>query len=195
MPGSSNSSVVPNASPAASPSRQPRNRSCVVSLLIRLPPPATPQSSRGRAHIILSFWANWHARRDSNPRPPGSKPGALSTELRAHGRRVSIGMPARRYQDYARLHLRYLNGGRTFNSGSPIKGIAGIYWGERRGSNPRSSGPQPDVLTTTLRPPCRILRLAPTWCSIKLSPERHYPDSPCSFSHSRYRSTVSSVGG
>ena len=27
----------------------------------------------------------WHARRDSNPRPPGSKPGALSTELRARG--------------------------------------------------------------------------------------------------------------
>jgi hypothetical protein len=28
-----------------------------------------------------------------------------------------------------------------------------LRWGERRGSNPRSSGPQPDVLTTTLRPP------------------------------------------
>src|ERR1035437_1475854 len=26
----------------------------------------------------------WRARRDSNPRPPGPQPGALSTELRAH---------------------------------------------------------------------------------------------------------------
>ena len=137
----------------------------------------------------------WHARRDSNPRPPGSKPDALSTELRAHGWRVSIGLPDRRYQDYAKLFLRGLNEGWTSNCESPIQAISEIYWGERRGSNPRSSGPQPDVLTTTLRPPCRILRLAPTWCSIKLSPERHYPDSPCSFSHSRYRSTVSSVGG
>ena len=33
-------------------------------------------------------------------------------------------------------------------------------WGERRGSNPRSSGPQPDVLTTTLRPP-RCITFAP----------------------------------
>jgi hypothetical protein len=28
----------------------------------------------------------WRARRDSNPQPPGSKPGALSIELRARGR-------------------------------------------------------------------------------------------------------------
>ncbi len=27
----------------------------------------------------------WHARRDSNPRPSGSKPDALSPELRARG--------------------------------------------------------------------------------------------------------------
>ena len=36
-------------------------------------PPPPPQAN-----------LNWHARRDSNPRPPGPKPGALSTELRAH---------------------------------------------------------------------------------------------------------------
>lgn len=29
-----------------------------------------------------------------------------------------------------------------------------IHWGERRDSNPRPSGPQPDALTTELRSPC-----------------------------------------
>ena len=31
------------------------------------------------------FLKIWRARRDSNSRPPGSKPGTLSTELRAQG--------------------------------------------------------------------------------------------------------------
>src|SRR5664280_1481605 len=49
---------------------------------LRMPPgrrikrPREP--SRGRFTFI-----SWCARRDSNPRPPGPQPGALSTELRA----------------------------------------------------------------------------------------------------------------
>ena len=36
---------------------------------------------------ISNLWEilEWYTRRDSNPQPPGSKPGALSIELRVHG--------------------------------------------------------------------------------------------------------------
>src|SRR3954447_11533579 len=35
-------------------------------------------------------WGEWRARRDSNPRPSGPQPDALSTELRAHDAAAEI---------------------------------------------------------------------------------------------------------
>jgi hypothetical protein len=41
----------------------------------------TPPHARCRAEALHTYW---YARRDSNPRPLGPQPNALSTELRAH---------------------------------------------------------------------------------------------------------------
>ena len=56
----------------------------------RLPRPhgrcGVENKKRPRRDIGASFvHFLWYARRDSNPQPPGPKPGALSIELRAHG--------------------------------------------------------------------------------------------------------------
>ena len=43
------------------------------------------RSATASSKPFLRLWL-WRARRDSNPRPPGPQPGALSAELRAHER-------------------------------------------------------------------------------------------------------------
>ena len=48
----------------------------------------------------------WYARRDLNPRPSGSKPDALSTELRAHERvRFIVPVLSSILSDYGSIYM------------------------------------------------------------------------------------------
>lgn len=77
-----------------------------------------------------------YARRDSNSQPLGSKPSALSIELRARNSSSIKNLP------------------QVFENIAPQKHICErLIRGEWWDLNPRSSGPQPDALTTTLHPP------------------------------------------
>ena len=56
------------------------------------------------------------------------------------------------------LRLRRASGNPWAHKEAPgtSKDSGGFGWGERRGLNPRPSGPQPDALPTELRPPCLL---------------------------------------
>ena len=50
----------------------------------RVSPRGEQAASNANHSTELKAHENWWRRRDSNPRPPGCKPGALPTELRPH---------------------------------------------------------------------------------------------------------------
>ena len=64
---------------------------------------------------FLRRWCSW---RDSNPRPPGSKPGALSTELQLHG--VKDGIRTRTLSLHRQPLFQLSYSHHNANSTSPI---------------------------------------------------------------------------
>jgi hypothetical protein len=56
----------------------------IYSLSFDKPVPALGQKKTTPSLERSLIFSKWYARRDLNPRPSGSKPDALSTELRAH---------------------------------------------------------------------------------------------------------------
>ena len=99
------------ADPGGAAARRDRRPHCSFA---RRPRAGSEPRARGSAHRVKGYW---RARRDSNPRPSGPQPDALSTELRAHACR-------RHRPERTRRKLAEREGFEPSEQVTPLNGLA-----------------------------------------------------------------------
>ena len=167
--GSGPAVVAPDRrrAPTRTGGRQHHRPRQAVALVVAggVEPPASPLS--GARSDRLSY-ATWGGRRDSNPRQPGSQPGALPTELQPPGWSLSdsnrpppackAGALPDELRPRAAAWSRQVSNLRPLRcerSALPLSYETGWCGAARRGLEPRSPGPTPGVLPLDDRAPCR----------------------------------------